>query len=66
MITRYEQRGIRWLSVEVRQRIFAPSKTWPKEEAYDLMNQARRSSRSVGACLVADPVVTFGATQRLS
>jgi four helix bundle protein len=29
--------------------VFAASKTWPKEEKYALIDQVRRSSRSVGA-----------------
>jgi four helix bundle protein len=30
-------------------KVFAASKTWPKEEKYALIDQVRRSSRSVGA-----------------
>src|SRR4051812_25081098 len=29
--------------------VFRPSKTWPREERFSLTDQARRSSRSVGA-----------------
>jgi four helix bundle protein len=51
MVTHYKQLGIHRLSVEVRQRVFALSKGWPKKETYSLTSQVRRSSRSVGANL---------------
>jgi four helix bundle protein len=35
----------------LQQEIFAASKTWPKEETYSLIDQVRRSSRSIGANL---------------
>lgn len=35
------------LAVEVAMQIFECSKTWPKDERYSLVDQARRSSRSV-------------------
>lgn len=34
---------------DLQQIIFQASKTWPREEKYSLIDQARRSSRSVGA-----------------
>lgn len=33
----------------LQQEIFRASKTWPRDEAYSLTDQIRRSSRSVGA-----------------
>jgi four helix bundle protein len=36
---------------ELQQSLFHASKLWPREEAYSLTNQVRRSSRSVGANL---------------
>jgi four helix bundle protein len=33
----------------LQQRIFAVSKSWPREESYSLTDQIRRSSRSIGA-----------------
>lgn len=36
---------------ELQQRLFARSKSWPREEAYSLTDQARRASRSIGANL---------------
>jgi four helix bundle protein len=35
----------------LQQAIFAASKQWPKEETYSLIDQVRRSSRSIGANL---------------
>lgn len=35
----------------LQQTLFRASKSWPREEAYSLTDQARRSSRSVGANL---------------
>ncbi|ACB77036.1 four helix bundle protein [Opitutus terrae] len=35
----------------LQQEIFAVSQKWPKEETYSLIDQVRRSSRSVGANL---------------
>lgn len=47
-----------WRELEVyqnafalQQDIFRVSKSWPREEAYSLTDQIRRSSRSVGACV---------------
>jgi len=34
---------------DLQQIIFLASKTWPREEKYSLIDQARRSSRSIGA-----------------
>ena len=36
---------------DFQQKIFEASKTWPREENYSLIDQIRRSSRSVGASL---------------
>jgi len=36
-------------SFELGLKVFAASKSWPKEEKYALTDQVRRSSRSVGA-----------------
>lgn len=38
-------------AVELRRGVFTASKRWPKEERYALTDQARRSSRAVGANL---------------
>jgi four helix bundle protein len=38
-------------SVDLRKRIFEMSKSWPVEERYSLIDQIRRSSRSVSATL---------------
>ena len=45
-----------WRELEVyqnafalQQAVFKESRTWPKEETYSLIDQIRRSSRSVGA-----------------
>ena len=39
------------LAFALQQDIFNASRTWPREEAYSLTDQVRRSSRSVGACI---------------
>lgn len=36
---------------ELQQAVFAVSKRWPRDEAYSLTDQTRRSSRSIGASL---------------
>lgn len=36
-------------AMELQQEIFELTKTWPKEETYSLIDQIRRSSRSIGA-----------------
>jgi four helix bundle protein len=36
---------------ELQQGVFEASKSWPREEKFSLIDQARRSSRSVGANL---------------
>ena len=36
-------------SFELQQAIFEYSKSWPKSETYSLINQIRRSSRSIGS-----------------
>ena len=52
--------GKRWSFKELKayqaaralaQELFEESKAWPKEEAYSLTSQIRRSSRAVGAAL---------------
>lgn len=48
-ITSFRQLRVYEQAVELRRRVFALSKTWPKEERYSLVDQIRRSSRSVGA-----------------
>lgn len=47
-----------WRELEVygnafalQQEVFKITKTWPREETYSLIDQIRRSSRSVGACI---------------
>lgn len=37
------------LSFELQQAIYQHSRHWPKEETYSLIDQIRRSSRSIGA-----------------
>lgn len=39
------------LALQLQQRVFEFSKHWPREEAYSLTDQIRRSSRSIGANL---------------
>ena len=39
------------VAFRLQQAIFAASKQWPKEETYSLIDQVRRSSRSIGANL---------------
>ncbi|MEZ0385426.1 MAG: four helix bundle protein [Verrucomicrobium sp.] len=39
------------LAFALQQDIFKLSRAWPREEAYSLTDQIRRSSRSVGACI---------------
>jgi four helix bundle protein len=36
-------------AMELQQAVFESSKSWPREEKFSLVDQARRSSRSVGA-----------------
>lgn len=36
-------------AMELQQAVFEASKLWPREEKFSLIDQARRSSRSVGA-----------------
>lgn len=38
-------------AVELQRAVFRASKTWPREESYALIDQIRRSSRSIGANL---------------
>ncbi|MDO8543528.1 MAG: four helix bundle protein [Opitutaceae bacterium] len=38
-------------SFRLQQEVFTNSKTWPREEMYSLIDQIRRSSRSIGANL---------------
>jgi four helix bundle protein len=37
------------VAFSLQQRIFVLSKKWPREEVYSLIDQLRRSSRSIGA-----------------
>jgi four helix bundle protein len=37
------------VAFSLQQRIFVLSKTWPREEVYSLIDQLRRSSRSIAA-----------------
>jgi four helix bundle protein len=39
------------LAFELQQLVFEKTKSWPKEESYSLIDQIRRSSRSVGSNL---------------
>ena len=48
MVRHYKELGIYRMAVELRQGVFAESRSWPKEERYSLTDQVRRSSRSVG------------------
>ncbi len=50
-ITSFRELRVYQRNVDLRKRVFALSKTWPKEERYSLTDQVRRSSRSVGANL---------------
>lgn len=48
-IESFEELDVYQLAFELQQEIFALTKTFPKEEAYSLTDQIRRSSRSIGA-----------------
>jgi four helix bundle protein len=37
------------VAFDMQRRVFRETKTWPKEETYTLVDQIRRSSRSIGA-----------------
>ncbi len=50
-ITSFRELRVYERVVELRQRVFVESKTWPKEERYALTDQVRRSSRAIGANL---------------
>lgn len=39
------------MAFQLQQAVFEASKVWPKEETYSLIDQVRRSSRSIGANL---------------
>ena len=49
MVTHYKELGVYGLAVDLRRGLFDASKRWPNEERYSLTDQARRSSRAVGA-----------------
>ncbi len=51
MIGSFRDLHVYQLAIEVQQELFDVSKRFPKEEAYSLTDQIRRSSRSVGANL---------------
>jgi four helix bundle protein len=36
-------------AMELQQKVFETSRTWPREEKFSLVDQIRRSSRSIGA-----------------
>ena len=38
-------------AMELQQTVFESSKSWPREEKFSLIDQARRSSRAIGANL---------------
>ncbi len=48
-IGHFEQLKVYRKAFALQQEVFELSKAWPKEEKYALTDQARRSSRSVGA-----------------
>lgn len=50
-ITHFRQLGVYELAVALRRRVFEMSRAWPRDERYALIDQIRRSSRSVGACI---------------
>src|SRR3989338_2746453 len=49
VVTEFYELRVYSLAFEVAMRIFDLTKTWPKEERYSLIDQIRRSSRSVCA-----------------
>ena len=49
MALRFQDLDVYKLAFQLQQDIFRLSKSFPKEEAYSLTDQIRRSSRSVGA-----------------
>ena len=48
-IESFEELEAYQLAFALQQRIFVETRAWPREEAYSLTDQIRRSSRSVGA-----------------
>jgi four helix bundle protein len=49
IVQKFQDLEVYRLSFQLQQKIFRISKPFPKEEAYSLTDQIRRSSRSVGA-----------------
>lgn len=49
LVKSYEDLDVYKLALELQQRIFEISKSFPGEERYSLTDQIRRASRSVGA-----------------
>ncbi len=48
-VTSYEHLDVYKLAFELQQQVYCASRTWPRDERYSLIDQIRRSSRSVGA-----------------
>ena len=48
-VNSWRELGTYKAALELQQRIFEFSKSWPREESYSLVDQIRRSSRSIGA-----------------
>ncbi|MGD9971551.1 MAG: four helix bundle protein [Desulfatirhabdiaceae bacterium] len=48
-VSSYEDLEVYQLAIALQQRIFLETKAWPKSETYALVDQIRRSSRSIGA-----------------
>ena len=48
-ISSYRELDVYVLAFELQQELFQASKGFPKEEKYSLIDQVRRSSRSIGA-----------------
>ena len=50
-ISTFRELQVYQLACELGERIFAETKRWPREEKFALIDQIRRSSRSIGANL---------------
>lgn len=48
-VSHYKELRVYDWCVELRRNVFELSRAWPKEERYALTDQARRSSRAIGA-----------------
>ena len=48
-VNSWRELGTYKTALELQQRIFTFSKSWPREESYSLTDQIRRSSRAIGA-----------------